>query len=32
MLDTIFVVVTIGFFALAVAYVRACQQLRKREQ
>ena len=27
MLDVIFVVVTIGFFALGIAYVRACQGL-----
>jgi hypothetical protein len=32
MLDFIFVVVTIAFFALAVAYVSACQRLRKRGQ
>jgi hypothetical protein len=27
MLDVIFVAVTIGFFALGIAYVRACQGL-----
>jgi hypothetical protein len=32
MLDLIFVVVTVGFFVLAVAYVSACQRLRKRGQ
>jgi hypothetical protein len=29
MLDLVFVVVTIGFFALASAYVAACERLRK---
>jgi hypothetical protein len=32
MLDLIFVAVTIAFFVLAVAYVSACQHLRKGGQ
>jgi|KBSSwiStaDraftv2_1062776.scaffolds.fasta_scaffold734711_2 hypothetical protein len=32
MLDAIFITATIGFFAIAVAYVRACEKLRGGEE
>jgi len=32
MLDLIYIVITIGFFALMLRYVRACEALGRREE